>query len=217
MTNVTYLDNDKSGPVEVYTTTSAGSYFSSTPFSCLHVDNHPKMLKESGSYVPNTINVYYVEGVEGENGEGGSDYGVVCSDHRDIIAIGRTTAATILAHELGHSFSLEHVDDYTKDCPSCTCDKPTCPFDHLNVMYSKGPLARETLTEGQVFRAFYNLDSVVNSIFRTGPGTGLDRPYCREEVEQPPTLTLIAKACPLLQKRLWPDDAMWGTAAWPTN
>jgi hypothetical protein len=126
---------------------------------------------------PGRINVYLVNLVDGSPSRGNA-----CAIGGSFVAIAAGSGAELLAHELGHDFALEHIDDLTS------------AFDVTNVMHSASN-ARAYLTEGQVFRAHLRSASAINAVF--GLRTGLPVRDCDRD-----TLTLT---CPAIAKRIFPD------------
>lgn len=99
-------------------------------------------------FAANRINVYYINSAEQFNG-------LTCMLDSNIIFITTTASDTSLAHEIGHSFSLDHSDMQGLN-PSST-----------NLM--RGMPGSE-LTEGQCFRCNANFNSSLNANrIRVGP------------------------------------------------
>jgi len=190
---------------------AAKDYFAETVFSC---SDHGELIKNVG-WQDNAINVYIVNKVSSDNKAVDSAYNAVwCRSHR-IVVMGAETNETVLAHELGHAFSLEHINDMAPryampDCPSptppseCTLQ---CLFDRMNTMHSSSS-CRESLSDGQVFRTFFNSRSEINQLSLkdigsnavTGPGKNLNRV---RDCEQ--NMDTNNDGCPPIQKRLWLD------------
>ena len=84
--------------------------------------------------------------------DGSTSRGNACSVGGGFVAIAAGAGAELLAHELGHDFALEHVDDLA------------AAFDPSNVMHSASNV-REFLTEGQVFRAHLRSNSALNAVY----------------------------------------------------
>jgi len=160
----------------------------SLPFLDFNCTNDGQTIKTLIGYVPDRLNIYYVNRVDFGTGPS-SSRGVRCSTSK-IIAMGRNTSGMLLAHELGHGLSLIH---------------PTGPaaeglVDTTNIMHNLSAV-REFLTEGQNFRAVYNPTSALNEIYdvRAGrPTRGCSQHY-RDDVAN----------CPAIQKRVWADGASW--------
>ena len=106
---------------------------------------------------PGRINIYYVDtvllGAEGFTPGGGYVYNYAT----DCVVLGRVAADHLLAHELGHSFDLAHVDDKL-------IVAGVQWFDSDNIMFSATP-TRLYLSEGQVFRAHFDENSTINSLY----------------------------------------------------
>jgi len=103
------------------------------------------MIKASGFYRPNQLNVYYVNSLSlfarGRN----------CESDPNIIFIARTADEGTLAHEIGHALSLSHPND------SPAIDG----IGMENIMYS-GATGRTNLTIGQALRMNLNAKSMLN-------------------------------------------------------
>jgi hypothetical protein len=125
------------------------------------------------------INIYWINTVEGLTTMGWSDFG-------SRIVMGANTGYNLLAHELGHSFSLFHP---------VNCGTPSAIFDDRNIMWQCSD-DREHATEGQIFRMHFNPTSAVNEIYAARPGEPTEN--CLFQTSQTP-------ACPALERRLWSD------------
>jgi hypothetical protein len=153
--------------------------FLSEPFNCGRASEIMNSRDGIG-FTPGVLNVYYVETVEVEGVQGGS-FGEYCGSD-DLIALGVNSDDAVLAHELGHAFTLEHID--------------TTQFDKTNVMHPASD-ERIFLTEGQTFRAIANVGSAINILYKTRP--------------KAPTVSCITSDklteydCPEIQQRIWPD------------
>ena len=122
---------------------------------------------------PGRINIYYVANVDG-----GSGRGRACGP--SFIIMGERSGRELLAHEVGHSFGLGHVDGDSR-------------YDQTNVMHSASNV-RQYLTEGQVFRSHYNSFSALRSIYAA-----------RTEAARNCPDGSSTAGCPALERRLWPD------------
>ena len=135
---------------------------------------------------PNRINIYIVNAVE-INGADGTGKGTACLSSaapNDFVAIGRTARPDLLAHELGHTFELVHIDRQTD-------------FNDANVMHSDSAI-REFFSEGQLFRAHVSQNSSLNAVYSARPG---------QPAYTCPSLT-PGTGCPPLEKRIWADGAL---------
>ena len=128
---------------------------------------------------PGRINVYLVNLVDGSTSRGNA-----CTIGSSFVAIAAGSSAELLAHELGHDYGLEHIDDLVQS------------FDATNVMHSASSV-RAYLTEGQVFRAHARPESAINATY--GLRAGLVTRSCDRD-----TLTL---GCPSIAKRIWADGS----------
>jgi hypothetical protein len=100
--------------------------------------------------------------------------------------MGRNASDHLFSHEIGHAFSLGHVNALTMF------------FDTTNVMHNASN-NRNFLTEGQTFRAVVNTGSVINGVYNARPG--LITRNCGNSTD-----TTVAD-CPAVQKRIWADGA----------
>jgi hypothetical protein len=198
---------------------NANKFFSSTPFNC---EAHGKLIRKVG-YNPNAINVYYVYTVHAD--AAGLVPGIWCDaslnqkggdeGFPNIIAIGVTALDETLAHELGHAFSLSHINAWA--APKCdnpgSNPKQPCLFDGENLMYGAEPgrryLTRRYLTEGQVFRVFFNDNSALNTIYKVGRGTTLLSGKPERFCGTIPKNDDDRNNCPTIDKRLWADGPKW--------
>ena len=133
---------------------------------------------------PGRMNVYMVNLVDGSTSRGNA-----CAVGGSFVAIASGSGAELLAHELGHDFALEHIDDLT------------ATFDPTNVMHSASN-TRQFLTEGQIFRAHLRPNSAINVVYALRPGQPTRS--CDRD-------TMIL-GCPAIAKRIWADGS-----AWPAN
>jgi hypothetical protein len=126
---------------------------------------------------PGRMNVYLVSLVDGSTSRGNA-----CSIGGGFVAIASGSGAELLAHELGHDFGLEHIDDLI------------ATFDTTNVMHSASNV-RQFLTEGQTFRAHLRPNSAINAVYSLR--AGLPTRACDRD-----TMLL---GCPSVAKRIWAD------------
>ncbi len=188
---------------------SAGAYYANHPFDC--GAGELARIKQV-AHKPQMLNVYFTHEVASGDVIAGSSYGLWCQTipDNDVIAMGSDTDITVLSHEIGHALMNEtgHVDKISVDDDSCSIAE--CFFDRMNVMHGASSI-RWTVTEGQIFRAFYNQDGILNQIYGIGPGGSLNHPRkCGTWIETD------KPDCPPVQKRLWPDEGVNGTT-WPPN
>ena len=146
-------------------------------FTCgLAADMHARI-----GFIPGRVNLYYVNTVDFGNGPATTN-GVFCGDNT--IALGRFASDHLAAHELGHSFNLQHVFP-----PN---------FDETNVMHNASD-TRQFFTEGQTFRANVDPVSSINATYNLRPGLAT-RPC-------DPFLESATDDCPALQRRIFADGA----------
>ncbi len=124
------------------------------------------------------INIYYVETVDGGSGRGN-----VCTIGGDFVAMAQSTGDELLSHELGHDFSLLHIDTLTN-------------FDQTNIMHSASN-TRAFITEGQLFRAHLRTNSALNALYGARPG--LPTRNCVQGTAN--------SDCPNINKRIWADGS----------
>jgi hypothetical protein len=98
------------------------------------------------------------------------------------IAIAAGASSHRLAHELGHTLALEHIDDLET------------AFNNSNIMHSANTF-QQFFTEGQVFRAHLGTTSALNQIYGLRPG--LPTRDCDRDTP--------SVRCPVIQQRLWAD------------
>jgi hypothetical protein len=126
---------------------------------------------------PGRMNVYLVNLVDGSTSRGNA-----CGVGGGFVAIASGSGADLLAHELGHDFGLEHIDDLI------------ATFDTTNVMHSASAV-RQFLTEGQTFRAHLRPNSAINAVYGLRPGL-----KTRASVR-----VSMLLGCPSIAKRIWAD------------
>ena len=177
-------------------------------FSCSLADQVKKKTDGVG-FVDGMINVYYFESVNAGDCIGDS-CGEWCAAH-NLIAMGQYARDDLLAHELSHSFLLDHVDCLST-FPSLNCPASDHPnFDRTNVMHSSPGIAqRNFLTEGQTVRAVINQHSAINKgLYNARTGFVAKGDYgSSTDMENP--------ICPPVQKRIWEDGGENGTI-WRPN
>jgi Peptidase M66 len=135
--------------------------------------------------VAGRVNVYVVHSVNAPPATG-TGAGTTCGTS-DFVALGSTAIDGTFVHEMGHTFSLIHVDGM----PS---------FDDTNFMYSVSAV-RAYFSEGQLFRAHFTPaipaaqqpGSSLNSVYNARPSL--------------PTRDCTTEPCPVLEKRIWADGA----------
>lgn len=150
-----------------------------TAFDCSKVAG----IKADIGFDNAAVNTYWVNTVDFGSGAATSN-GVWCGGN--VLAMGWNTLDHLFSHEVGHAFSLDHVNSLTTF------------FDTTNVMHNASN-SRSFLTEGQTFRAVVNSGSVVNSLAgRTTPTRNCGNTTATNDA-----------ACPAVQKRIWADGAAW--------
>ena len=164
-------------PLEVVDATANPKAPSWNAFTCGAGNANVGALQADIGMRPGRINVYLVNLVDGSTSRGNA-----CDVGSSFVAIAAGSGAELLAHELGHDFALEHIDDLVGS------------FDPTNVMHSASNV-RAYFTEGQTFRAHLRGNSAVNAVYAARPG--LVTRACDRD-----TLTLT---CPAIAKRIWPD------------
>jgi Peptidase M66 len=143
-------------------------------------------IKTDIGYANGQINIYYINSIV----VSGVQYTQAsCTDQigGTMVFMGSTTIATILAHEMGHNFSLEHVHSGIA----------TQWFDFSNVMSQNGSPNARYLTEGQVLRMHLTSTSALNDTYNARPGLLIRN--CAA------TSTTATDTCPGVQKRIWAD------------
>lgn len=153
-----------------------------TAFTCGKVTG----IKTDIGFDTTAVNVYWVNTVDFGSGAGTGN-GVWCGGNA--VAMGWNVLDHLFSHEIGHAFSLEHVNSLTTF------------FDTTNVMHNASNF-RAFLTEGQTFRAVVNNSSVVNTL---AGRAGITRNCGNSTATTDPP-------CPAVQKRIWADGG-----AWPPN
>jgi hypothetical protein len=139
-------------------------------------------IKAGIGFDSSAVNIYWVSSVNTLQSNA-----VWCGDppynEPLVVAIGANATDHLFTHEVGHAFSLTHVNNL----PS---------FDTENVMHPSSS-NRKYLTEGQTFRAVLNSASAINTI---GTRVGVTR-NC------PNSTSTTDPQCPALQRRVWADGA----------
>ncbi|MFN0103605.1 MAG: hypothetical protein ACKV2U_16130 [Bryobacteraceae bacterium] len=131
-------------------------------------------LRTDIGFVAGRLNIYWVDTVNGASSSGWSNFG-------NQIAMGKNTGDELLSHEIGHAFSLTHVDGNAN-------------FNQENIMHSASN-TRQFSTEGQLFRAHLNPTSILNATYSSRPG----------EPQRTCGFATATALCPVIQKRLWAD------------
>ena len=140
-------------------------------------------MKTDIGFDANAVNVYWVNTVDFGSGPGTGN-GVWCGGN--VVAMGSNVLDHLFSHEIGHAFSLQHVNTLTTF------------FDQTNVMHNASNF-RAYLTEGQTFRAVVDGGSVVNTL---AGRSGVTR-SCGNST------SVTDPQCPAVQKRIWADGASW--------
>ena len=153
-------------------------------FTC---DTDQASLQTAVPPVTGRINVYVVHAVNSTSGSG-TGFGTSCGTS-DFVALGSGAIDGTFVHELGHNFSLIHVDGMAG-------------FDATNFMFSVSP-TRLYFTEGQLFRAHFTPAIPLDQ----QPGSALNSVYNARPTQ--PTRNCDQDPCPLLVKRIWADGAMF--------
>lgn len=153
---------------------------SATSFKC---GSDEQLIQKAIPPVAGRINAYIVHSVSAPPATG---TGAATSCGRtDFEAMGSDALDGTFVHELGHNFSLIHVD--------------TMPdFDQTNIMYSQSSV-RQYFTEGQTFRA--NVTPAVPATQQ--PGSAINTVYNARPGQL--TRDCITDPCPVLDKRIWAD------------
>ena len=143
-------------------------------------------IKRDIGYTNGQINIYYINSIV----VSGVQYTQAsCTDQigGTMVFMGSTVITNVLAHEMGHNFSLEHVHS----------GAATQWFDFSNVMSQNGSPNARYLTEGQVLRMHLTSTSALNDTYNARPGL-LIRDCAA-------TSTTATNTCPGVQKRIWAD------------
>lgn len=149
-------------------------------FTCGAGDvNMPALQSDIGARAAR-INVYLVGLVDGSTSRGQA-----CAVGGGFVSIAAGAGADLMAHELGHAFGLEHIDDLVAD------------FDVTNVMHSASN-TRQFLTEGQIFRAHLRPGSAINAVYAARPAL----PVRNCDRDTP------VVSCPAIRKRIFADGAL---------
>ena len=164
-------------PLEIVDATANPKAATWNAFSCGTSNANVGAIQGDIGARPGRINVYLVNLVDGSTSRGNA-----CSIGGSFVAIAAGSSQDLLAHEMGHDFALEHIDDLVAD------------FDVTNVMHSASN-TRAFFTEGQTFRAHLRSVSAINAVYGLRPG--LSTRDCDRD-----TLTLV---CPAIKKRIWAD------------
>ena len=155
-----------------------------------------QQLRDDIGFVDGQINVYWVNTVEGDTSNGIINF----KDNKDKIVMGRNTPDDVLVHEVGHAFSLRHINLHSHDNDS------NAEFNQENVMQGDSPPeTRKYFTEGQLFRAHMQPDSSLNCLYKI-----LSPERIRSCCNHPLDCDVIAAtaSCPALQKRIWADGIL---------
>jgi hypothetical protein len=109
------------------------------------------------------------------------------------VVLGSTADAGLAIHEIGHNFSLTHIDSQGVILPG---------FDANNIMHSASS-TRHYFTEGQVFRANFT----PANLQAQQPGSALNSVYTSARAGLP-TRDCTMDPCPALVKRIWADGML---------
>ena len=139
-------------PVEIVDATANAKAATYAAFTCGTANASVTSIQADIGARPGRINVYLVGLVDGSTSRGNA-----CAIGGGFVAIASGSGAELLAHELGHDFGLEHIDDLTTD------------FGRTNVMHSASN-SRQYLTEGQTFRAHLRPELGDQPGLRPAPG-----------------------------------------------
>ena len=190
--------NDLLTASSIYSTERVGVGFSTVTFmdatanprapSYYNYDNSTMAttIRTDIGYVNGQINIYYINSIVAS----GVQYTqAACVDQigGTMVFVGSTVITTVLTHEIGHDFSLEHVHSGVA----------TQWFDFSNVMSQNGSPNAIYLTEGQVLRMHLTSTSALNDTYNARPGLLIRN--CAA------TSTTATNTCPGVQKRIWAD------------
>ncbi|CAG7856312.1 hypothetical protein MCAMS1_00743 [biofilm metagenome] len=145
-------------------------------------NNGWKPLRDNIGFIPGQLNIYWVDTVDGFTDSGWSNFGAQ-------IAMGKNSGDELLVHEIGHAFSLEHVN------VNVPPNFDIAEFDEENIMHNASD-TRKYVTEGQLFRSHLNLSSILNVLYNVRPG---------EFTRTCNNSTITTSECPGTQKRIWAD------------
>jgi hypothetical protein len=183
-TSQIWTDERQGISFSTFTITDATANANAANFFAFDCSKVPNMKTQIG-FNAGGVNIYYVDTVDFGSGAATTN-GVWCGGN--VVAMGRNASDHLFSHEIGHAFSLDHVNSLTMF------------FDTTNVMHNASN-NRNFLTEGQTFRAVVNSGSVINTAYNARPG--LITRTCGNSTD-----TTIAD-CPAVQKRIWGDGASW--------
>ncbi|HVO90113.1 MAG TPA: hypothetical protein VMV45_16350 [Casimicrobiaceae bacterium] len=165
------------GNVEIVDATGNPSAVTFGSFTCGSGNANVTALQTAIGARAGRINVYMLNLVDGSTARGNA-----CSIGGAFVAVATGGAADLLAHELGHTFGLEHIDDLVAQ------------FDMSNLMHSASS-SRQFITEGQLFRAHLRSASAINAVYNARAGqTTRD---CDRDT--------LSVQCPAIYKRVWAD------------
>lgn len=138
-------------------------------------DSAWRPLRDDIGFASGRLNIYWVDTVNGATSSGWSNFGAQ-------VVMGRATGDELLAHEIGHAFSLTHTNGVTS-------------FDVTNIMHNASD-TRAFVAEGQLFRAHMDPDSILNEVYNARPGEPTRNCGFGESA-----------LCPRSDRRLWADGA----------
>jgi hypothetical protein len=145
-----------------------------------------EQLRDKIGFKDDQLNIYWVDTVEGNTKTGWSNVNNKVVENQ--IVMGKDTQYDLLAHEIGHAFSLIHIEEFVQ----------TGDFDDENVMHktSEGE-RRKYFTEGQLFRVHLGSKSILNLLKDLRPDIDGTRD-CDH-------INTAKSDCPAIQKRIWAD------------